>query len=82
MNTIKLATMSASYKLCSKLNLETVIRIYNGSYEPELFPAAMFRKGTVHFTCFHTGSVLITGIKSETILDDVVLPTLLELELL
>ncbi len=74
--------MSATYKLDRKLNLETVVRTYNGSYEPGIYPAALFIKETVHFTCFHTGSVLITGVKSELLLDEVVVPTLLELELL
>ncbi len=74
---INLATMSATYKLDRKLNLETVVRTYNGSYEPGIYPAALFIKETVHFTCFHTGPVLITGVKSELLLDEVVVPTLL-----
>ncbi len=61
---------------------KTFIHFPKADDDENKFPAAMFRKETVHFTCFHTGSVLITGIKSELLLDDVVVPTLLELELL
>ena len=57
---IKVVTVSASFKVAGSLDLNEVVRYYGGRYEPELFPAAMFTKDSVHFTCFHTGSVLMT----------------------
>lgn len=60
---IKVVTVSASFKAEGPLHLHKAVRYYDGHYEPELFPASMFTKDSVHFTCFHTGSVLMTGIK-------------------
>ena len=47
------------------------------SYEPELFPAMLISRWLpVHVAVFHTGKVIITGLKSETqvspILDTVI----------
>ena len=61
---VKVVTIAASFKTEGTLNLSNVVRYYGGQYEPELFPAAMFSKDSIQFTCFHTGSVLVTGIKS------------------
>ena len=37
------------------------------SYEPELFPAMLISRWLpVHVAVFHTGKVIITGLKSET----------------
>ena len=37
------------------------------SYEPELFPAMLINRWLpVHVAVFHTGKVIITGLKSET----------------
>jgi transcription initiation factor TFIID TATA-box-binding protein len=52
------------------------------TYEPELFPAAMFKRGNVHFTCFCNGTILVTGIKTQRMMEDVVMTTLMELEVL
>ena len=79
---IKIVTISASFKTCGPLNLYNIIKHYSGGYEPELFPAAMFTKDSIHFTCFHTGSVLMTGIKKENQLFDICIPILIELPLL
>ena len=50
-------------------------------YEPEIFPALNFKIEGVNFCCFHTGKVVITGIKTTTQIHDAVYPTLIELEL-
>ena len=78
---IEVVTISASFKVEGPLDLRNVVRYYGGRYEPELFPAAMFHKDTVHFTCFHTGSVLMTGIKNTKQLRDICIPVLIELPL-
>ena len=37
------------------------------TYEPELFPAMLINRWLpVHVAVFHTGKVIITGLKSET----------------
>ena len=79
---IMISTISASFKLEGPLNVNSVVHHYNASYDAELFPAAMFVKDNVHFTCFYTGSLLMTGIKSEKQLYDIVIPTIIELSLL
>ena len=50
-------------------------------YEPELFPTLNFKRDVVNFCRYHTGKVVITGIKCISQIDNVVLPTLIELEL-
>ena len=80
--TLDVLTLSASFKVPDPIDVMKVVRHYGRSYEPELFPAVMFRKDCVHFTCFHTGSVLMTGIKSDRQLNDVCLLVLIELPLL
>lgn len=79
---IEVITISASFKVEGSVDLYKVVRYYNGHYEPELFPAAMFTKDTIHFTCFHSGSVLMTGIKTTQQLYDTCMPVLIELPLL
>ena len=82
LSTIEVVTISASFKVEGPVDLHKVVRYYHGHYEPELFPAAMFTQGTIHFTCFHSGSVLMTGIKDTQQLYDICLPELIELPLL
>ena len=79
---VKVVTVSASFKTETPLDLTEICRRYRGSYEPELFPGAMFKRDDVHFTCFHTGSVLMTGIKSKRQFNHTCMPILLELSLL
>ena len=82
LSTIRVVTVSASYKLDGPLDLRCVNSRYGGHYEPELFPGATFTRDNVHFTCFHTGSVLMTGIKQESQLISTVGPILIEMSLL
>ena len=79
---IKIVTMSAYFQMEGHLNMDMLVRDMGARYEPELFPAAMLKRGSVHFTCFHNGKILLTGIKQELDLSEAVYPTLIELELL
>lgn len=40
----------------------------------------MLRRNDIHFTCHLSGSLLITGIKRLKELDEIVYPTLVEIE--
>ena len=74
---IDLITMSAVHTLSSTLDFSKMCTLLEATYDPEIYNAAMLKKGKVHFNCFHTGKVVITGIKNI----NVIYPTLLELEL-
>ena len=74
---IDLVTISAVHTLSSTLDFSKTCAILGATYNPEIYNAAMLKKGRVHFNCFHTGKVVITGIKNI----NVIYPTLLELEL-
>ena len=81
LKSIKLITMSAAYTLSTKVNYSTLLTHFSHvTYEPELFHAAMLKKNNINFTVFHTGKVIITGIKED--LNVTVNPTLMEIELL
>lgn len=73
-------TASAFHKLSSRLDLNSISPALNFSYDPELFPAVMMRRNDIHFTCHLCGSVLITGIKRPKDLDEIVYPTIVEIE--
>jgi len=79
---IVVVTMSASYRTEGTLSMDVLVRDMGASYEPELFAAAMLKRGTVHFTCFRNGKILVTGIRNQKMMEDVVMPTLIELEAL
>ena len=79
---VRVATVSASFKLNSFPHLTNVCRFYSGSYDPELFPAVMFTKNSIHFTCFQSGAVLMTGIKRCSQIREVCMPILLEIPFL
>ena len=78
---VKIVTVSASHTLSLGLDLNRLAQERNLLYEPELFPALNVKIKGVNFCCFHTGKVIITGIKSPSQMDDVIYPTLIELEL-
>jgi TATA-box binding protein (TBP) (component of TFIID and TFIIIB) len=52
---------------------------FDFKYDPELFPAIMFKRQGIHFTLHFSGTLLITGIKGHRDLENVVYPTILEL---
>ncbi|KAK3105251.1 hypothetical protein FSP39_020839 [Pinctada imbricata] len=74
---IKIITASASHRLDGKVTLEHIPFKYR--YEPELFPAIMFKRNNIHFTLHFSGVLIITGIKKSKDLDDVIYPVILEL---
>lgn len=78
---MKIITVSASHALSNALDLPLLAKERQIIYEPELFPALNFKREGVNFCCFHTGKVVITGIKSLSQIDDIVYPVLIELEL-
>jgi TATA-box binding protein (TBP) (component of TFIID and TFIIIB) len=63
LNIINVVTKSAVATLGGKLNVKDASITLNGLYEPELFMALMFRRKSVHFTCFASGKVIMTGVK-------------------
>lgn len=84
LNRIDVQMISASLKVEGPLEMPNIVKYYRGNYEPEQFPAAMFVRDSVHFTCFHSGTVLMAGIKErkKKQLYDVCIPILIELPLL
>ena len=59
----KIITVSASHTLSGGLDLYRLAGDRSLLYEPEIFPALNFKIEGVNFCCFHTGEVVITGIK-------------------
>ena len=78
---VKMLTASACHTLSDGLDMKTLAAKRNAVYEPELFPALNFKVEDVNFCCFHTGKVVITGLKFTRQIDNVILPALIELEL-
>lgn len=78
---VKVLTASAFHVLSAPLDVNKVARERRVIYEPELFPTINFQKDGITFSCFHTGKIVITGIKNMTDVDQTVYPTLVELEL-
>ncbi len=78
---VKLITASACHALSGSIDWTALCSESGSSYEPEIFPTVMFKKETLHFSCHLNGKLLITGIKTTEDLEDVVYPTLIELEL-
>jgi len=78
---IKVITASGFHILSGALNLDTLVQERRLIYEPDLFPTANLTKDGVTFCCFSNGKIVIAGIKKKKDIDDVIVPTLLELEL-
>jgi TATA-box binding protein (TBP) (component of TFIID and TFIIIB) len=78
---IKLITLSACHTLSQPLNLDMLSSERDVNYEPELFSCLNFKREGINFGCFHTGKVIVTGVKFYEQIDDVVYPTLVEMEL-
>ena len=82
LKTIRVVTVSAYYRLNGTLDMNVLVRELGANYEPELFPAAMLKRHSVHFTCFPNGKLLLTGIKRKRDLDEIIVPTIIELKML
>ncbi|XP_045171058.2 TATA-box-binding protein-like 1 [Mercenaria mercenaria] len=78
---IKCLTVSASHTLSTALDLNQLVKERQIVYEPELFSAVNLKYDGVNFCCFHSGKVVITGIKDHAQLDEAVYLVLIELEL-
>ena len=76
---VKIVTASASHRLENPVRTENIPVSFR--YEPELFPAIMFRREGLHFTLHLSGALIITGIKRQKDIDDVIYPVLVELSL-
>ena len=74
---IEIITMSAVHQTSSQLDFKKICELPGGMYEPEIHNAAMLKRGKVHFNCFHTGRIVITGLRDI----NAIYPVLLELEL-
>ena len=79
---ICIQTMSAVYTTQARLIPEQLVTYLGATYKPELMMAAMLKRQCIHFTCFPSGKVIIAGVKKMVDLDEVVLPTLMELEVI
>ena len=82
LNKVKIATHSAVYNLTNEVNYFKMMKLPGATYKPEIYHALNIKRKRVHFTVYRTGKVVITGITSERVIDDIVNPTLLELEIL
>ena len=82
MDTIRVITMSAIHTLTKPLDLIQITKILYGQYEPEIFPAAMFKQGGIHFNCFRSGKVVMTGIKRTAQIRNTIIPCIIELQIL
>ncbi|MES9971551.1 MAG: hypothetical protein ABW092_16080 [Candidatus Thiodiazotropha sp.] len=78
---VKRLTASACHELSGSLILDNLAREAKASFHPEIFPALVLKKEGVTFSCFHSGKIIITGIKRTKDLDRIVYPTIIELEL-
>ena len=78
---LKRVTMSAVHQLDGRIRYTDIVQPLGVTYEPELFHAATLHRRGVYFTVFSTGKVCIVGIKDEKCMDNIVYPTLMELDL-
>jgi len=68
-----ITNMVASLQLPYSVNLKNIAYSnHDLSYEVELFPAALIRKWhPAHIAVFHNGKVIVTGIKSTNVLNEI-----------
>lgn len=79
---IELLTQSGVYHLKSKVNINKLVTEMRAEYNPEIFHASYFKRDKLNFIVYNSGVVVITGIKGEKSLHNVVYPTLYKLEML
>ena len=70
---LRITNMVASLQLPSAINLRNIAHSNQDmSYEVEVFPAALIRKWhPVHVALFHNGKMIVTGIKSVNVLNEI-----------
>jgi TATA-box binding protein (TBP) (component of TFIID and TFIIIB) len=80
---LRLSTRSAMHDLGRSVDYYKLCKSMKGaSYEPEYYHAALLKRGHVNFTIYHSGKICITGLISDDDMFDIVMPTILDLELL
>ena len=77
---VTLVSKSAVHKLRGKVNYTTLVRELNCIYEPELFHGATRHLDKLHLIIYHTGTVLVTGLRTEED-EDKALDFILQIEL-
>ena len=82
LNNFKMVTQSAVYQLRRHVKYEDFLQLPGSTYEPEIYHGLEIRRGGVYFIIYRSSKVVITGIKSSSVLNDIVYPTILELEML
>ena len=75
---IRILTASGVHQLSGRVDPELLPQEF--SFEPEIFPAVMFRRHGIHFICHLSGKILITGLKCQRDVD-AIYSVFLELEL-
>jgi TATA-box binding protein (TBP) (component of TFIID and TFIIIB) len=66
---ITLVTQSAYHKLTDKVRYSTLVHELNCIYEPEIFHGATKYIDKLHFIIYHTGTLIITGLRCEADID-------------
>ena len=79
LSNVRVLTVSASHRFDDRVTLDCIP--FDFKYDPELFPAIMFKRQGIHFTLHFSGTLLITGIKGHKDIEYVVYPTILELSM-
>ncbi len=74
---IELITMTAVHQVSSLLDFNKLCTILSATHDPDIHNAAMLKRGRVHYNCFQSGKVVMTGVRNVQSL----YPTILELEL-
>lgn len=74
---VNIITASACHRFDEIVRLQNIPFYY--TYNPEVFPAIMFKRGGIHFTLHFSGAFLITGIKCSKDINEVIYPVILEL---
>lgn len=74
---VNIITASACHRFDEIVRLQNIPFDY--TYNPEVFPAIMFKRGGIHFTLHFSGALLITGIKCSKDINEVIYPVILEL---
>lgn len=76
---VRVVTVSGAHRFSGRIDPQHLPPDF--TYEPELFPAVMCRRAGIHFTCYLSGIMMISGIKGEKDIDEVN-GIIIELELL
>ena len=80
LTSVRVVTMTLLADLKQKLCLESLALSLEGQYEPELFNALTLKKNKIHFSVFQSGKIVIAGVKSLKIINDVILPYLVDIQ--